>query len=283
MVSLIVASIVVSGLLYLVVELLQIDRRETVLDETQRDMRRAMDYVADDLREAIYVYADPAANIATPLDNAGYTLPGGGAIPVLAFWKPQPLDDDFSELPDCSTAANEDTCNALKLRQAYYQLVIYFLKPNTAADAGQWDGKSRIIRYTVSEYTKASLSTAAQTSPFLSNSPAAQDFSSWSPNSAGSLPGTDSKVLVDYVADLDATNGAPTCDTGYTASGISDSFSACILLPETGRNQDVVVFLKGDASGFNDRRLVNSFSEASSLPTLKTQVLVRGVIGKEPD
>ncbi|MEL7377461.1 MAG: prepilin-type N-terminal cleavage/methylation domain-containing protein [Bacteroidota bacterium] len=60
LISLIVASVVVSGLLYMVVELTKIDKREATVDQVQRDMNRAMDYLVSDLQEAVYVYKDPA-------------------------------------------------------------------------------------------------------------------------------------------------------------------------------------------------------------------------------
>ena len=80
LVAMLVSGIIVSGLLFLVVELLKIDRREAVLDQTQRDMQRAMDYVVDDIREAVYIYDDPSTIVPQITDS-----PGGVSYPsVLA-------------------------------------------------------------------------------------------------------------------------------------------------------------------------------------------------------
>ena len=68
LIAMVISSIVTSGLLYLVIEIMQVDRREASLDQVQRDMQRAINYIGDDLQEALYVYSDPAG-IATLLQN----------------------------------------------------------------------------------------------------------------------------------------------------------------------------------------------------------------------
>ena len=68
LVTLIVGSIILAGLPYLVVELLQISRREEVLTRTQQDMKRALDYISRDVREAVYVYPKPSV-VLDPAKN----------------------------------------------------------------------------------------------------------------------------------------------------------------------------------------------------------------------
>ncbi|NJM96620.1 MAG: hypothetical protein HC800_04925 [Phormidesmis sp. RL_2_1] len=125
MVAMMVAGIVVSGLLYLVVELLQIDRRESILTQVQTDMQRAVDYISDDMREAVYIYDNPAT-VAAHIDDS----PGG--TPILAFWRINPIDKG---LPNCasfgSTTALFSQCKTLEIRQATYSLVIYFKNQKT--------------------------------------------------------------------------------------------------------------------------------------------------------
>ena len=59
LVSMVVAGFVISGLMFLVVDLLRTDQRELTLEQTQQDMKRALDYISDDLREAVFVYDNP--------------------------------------------------------------------------------------------------------------------------------------------------------------------------------------------------------------------------------
>ena len=61
LVSMVVAGFVISGLMFLVVDLLRTDQRELTLEQTQQDMKRALDYISDDLREADFVYDTPTA------------------------------------------------------------------------------------------------------------------------------------------------------------------------------------------------------------------------------
>ncbi|NJO66710.1 MAG: type II secretion system protein, partial [Leptolyngbyaceae cyanobacterium RM1_405_57] len=56
LVVIVIAGGIISGLMYLVVELLGVDQRESSRTETQREMQLAMDYIASELREAVYVY-----------------------------------------------------------------------------------------------------------------------------------------------------------------------------------------------------------------------------------
>ncbi|MEM9905727.1 MAG: prepilin-type N-terminal cleavage/methylation domain-containing protein [Cyanobacteria bacterium P01_D01_bin.44] len=299
LVSLIVASIVVTGLLYLVVELLQIDRREAFLDETQRNMQRAIDYIADDLRESIYVYSTPTTITSNLTGNYGFPADG---VPVLAFWKPQPLDTDVSggttvydQLPaDCSALSGDDeaNCNALKIRQAYYTLVVYY---TTDTPSAVWEGKGRLLRYSLPEYLSSDI-TATSVAPvnaYRENSPAA-DFEGWTPSATGPFYTPPETVLVDYLADWEQNPTPPTtlpaCDAGYQASpetpGDRESFFfACIRPIDTANealNQDVVLYLKGDARGESER-IINSFSDRSELPAIQTQVLVRGVLDKDTE
>jgi prepilin-type N-terminal cleavage/methylation domain-containing protein len=300
LVSLIVSGIVVSGLLYLVVELVQTDRREATLDQVQQDMGRALDYIKDDLREAVYVYTNPD-QIANQLGADPQFPDSGNDTPVLAFWRIDPLEQG---LPACnSAAANFDACQVLRLRQAVYTLVVYVQRTNDGN--ANWPGLSRIIRYELTKYpagtlTQANLATLRggyrdPTDPVDVNAP----FEVWQVNGT---PAGSSAVLVDFVDRPTATfNRTPLSDGGGACSSFGDyrvvpstatttsstSFFACVLNPDPDNNpvtadrsnQDLFVFLRGNALD-GPPGVVNSFSEASALPTLQSQVLIRGVIDK---
>jgi len=293
LVAMIVASIVVSGLLYLVVELLQIYRRESTLTRVQQDMQRAIDYVADDIKEAVYIY-DDLSWIDDPTDNGLNDLPSG-AVPILAFWRPDAID--VGDLPnDCNTlgsASTSDQCEVLKIRQSAYSLVVYLQK---ARDTNaNWSGESRIIRYELDKYSN--LANLTPTPGYRDPALEGVDFSTWS--SSGTTQGSKA-VLVDFVAAPTAPyNKAPLSDScsslgaNYnivpsTANSTSaTSFFACIKDPspdlagaEGNGNQDAYLFLRGSVDGAGGA--INAFSDDSALPTLETRVLMRGVINKNP-
>ncbi|NJN19883.1 MAG: prepilin-type N-terminal cleavage/methylation domain-containing protein [Leptolyngbya sp. RL_3_1] len=102
LVAMLIGSIIISTLLYLVLEMLQIERRETAVDNTQRDMQRALEYMSSDVREAVHVYSTPATLPAVTQLVAVGALPGPASTTVLAFWRPDPVEDD--DIPNvCST------------------------------------------------------------------------------------------------------------------------------------------------------------------------------------
>lgn len=51
-----IGSIIISSLLWLLVNLISTERRESALNETERDMKRTLDYIASDLKQAVYIY-----------------------------------------------------------------------------------------------------------------------------------------------------------------------------------------------------------------------------------
>lgn len=285
LIAAIISSLVVSGLLFLVVELLRIDNRETALEEVQRDTKRALNYIADDLREAVYVYEDPTDVVS----STAVDLPGSH-IPILAFWKVRPIDE--SKIPTvCSTAFSsssekENECNILKIRRASYDLIIY---SQIAGATAPWEGQSRISRFELKQYSN--VSALAKT---LGYQEPDNDFQNWQKDTDGAVPNT-STILVDYIGatDIDSTNPVDcqslTGSAGYVRSPANvtedSSFFACIGLPTDAggasvTNQDVFLFLKGDVSARSS--FVNPASDASRSPRLQTQVLIRGIINKNP-
>lgn len=328
LVSIVISSIVVSGLLYLVNEVIRVDRREASLENVQRDMQRAMDYMTDELREAVFVYPDPTVVTSRMTTNPGFP-PG---VPILAFWKPEFLSSTESgrlnSVPcDTLAAPLKAQCQAVKLRQSYYSLVVYFTSPNTATDPN-WKGQAKIARYTLPQYRKSAFATTttlgAQTLGYKDPN---NDFINWFPTPSVNIGG-DWDVLVDYVDSptssqvqlaldpldpLDPPNPAtttPACSefitsatdiasatTAYqrspqpaASSPQSKSFVACISTPgdvATGNNQEVAILLRGNAKTAAQESAAptpaGSGPSQSSLPTLKSRVLIRGAANKNPN
>ena len=66
LIAMVIGSIIVSTLLYGVVNILQTDQRDASRSDTQRDMQMAMDYITRDVREATYVYGVTQDTITNP-------------------------------------------------------------------------------------------------------------------------------------------------------------------------------------------------------------------------
>ncbi|WP_017300105.1 prepilin-type N-terminal cleavage/methylation domain-containing protein [Nodosilinea nodulosa] len=293
LVAIVVGSLIVGTMLFLVVELLKVNRREEVLTQTQQDMRRALDYITRDAGEAVYIYSTPAA-VTSQLDG----FPNATEVPVLAFWRLDPLDPNNASVrtffnSSCSSAfsgAKLNECNTLRVRQGYYTLVVYALQQNTGNDI--WGGKSRIVRYELPKYTSAGLATLTNTSGYAEPTGSTNTFNNWT-KGTGTTP-RNLSVLTDFVDDNDPSQ--PTtglCPTNYlqTPANNANNFYACVREDTTaanpddsnltiGNNQTLIVFLRGNADIRNAG--LGAFSQAGSLPTLKSEVLIRGVLDKQP-
>ncbi len=294
LVSILMAAIIISSLLYMVVNLLQTDQKESAINQTQAEMQTAMDYITSDLRDAVYIY-DDVAKLSTYLPD--FATPG--YKPILAFWKAESVADQDQSLPSsCTiatfTALQQAECTSLRIRQNTYTLVVYL---QSKGEGGVWQGKSRIRRYQLRKYKNTAtenMSTLAQSKGYVDPSQSNTSFQKWPLNNVdgttnlqgtGNRPIADGDVLVDFVADPDVTSvGVPSCPssdykrtpaaTGYT------SFFACVRneADSAGLNQDVIVFLRGNPVG---KTGILSATD-KQLPTLQSQVIARGVLDKTP-
>jgi len=293
-----ISGLLISGLMYLVVELLTVDQRESSRTETQRDMQMALDYMSTELKEAVFVYsgacmagttAGTTASRCNALATSLPTLFTATSTPVLAFWKQQPIPNAL-RLAQC--AAGTQTLGGRSVpctAGSSYSLVVYSLVLNTPNPPSPWKGKARITRYALTEFNSAGTARTAGYGRDVTPSGAWQAI----PPLAGITP----DVLVDFVDDnVGATTvvGAVnlTCPTAdYLPSPVSAaasttvipaarSFFACVKDTTTLSNsyRDVVLFLRGSVSGrpgFRD-------ADRAFLPALEARVLTRGVLGREP-
>ena len=323
LISLVIASLVMGGLLFIVVQLTTMDKREANLDQVQRDMNRAMAFIADDLQEAVYVYPGTAtaaddgrpnnglSEIAAQLAPDPNFPKASDEVPILAFWRIDPIKDGFPACASTTTTPAQKVikqqCDALRIRQAAYTLVVYVQKNNNGGS--NWPGQSRIIRYELPKYADSiptDLTTrAGYRDPTNSTDPKAS-FEKWERDGT---PAGSQNVLVDYVqapklSPAVALTRAPLSDTGgacrsYGVVGgnplysvvpsdatvtTNNTFFGCVRNPDIGGvigtrgGQDVYVFLRGNVQSVKGG--VRGYSNETSLPILETQVMVKGVVNK---
>ena len=321
LVVVIIAGGIISGLLYLVVELLTADRREASRTQTQQEMQMALDYISAELREAVYIY-DQNCMSATPngaIGDADYCpglynhipaniTPANDNLPILAFWKQQILPSSVREACDAGTAPTDTPC----VSGHSYALVVYTLDTDDADNT--WDGLARIRRYALTRFSTTSAAPGyAEVNGYVDPGAFQQQFRSWpffrddanpTPvNQQATLPTGNGDVLVDFVDDRvrDGANsvvcpGDPDNNPATTVddqpylltsdsavvTGIANSFYACVgNRDQTGENRDVLLFLRGNAQG---RPGIGVSNDANAfLPTLETQVLSRPVLEKLPN
>ncbi|MEM1425974.1 MAG: prepilin-type N-terminal cleavage/methylation domain-containing protein [Cyanobacteria bacterium P01_H01_bin.130] len=319
LITLIISSIIVAGLLTLVVDLVTTNRKELARTETQREMSIASEYMSSELREAAYVYTGECLwegdggtgpqSCPGLFRNGGLAAPGNDQVPIIAFWKLDPLP------PTCSAAE----CDNYAVAQRSYTLVVYFLSKENQGDI--WDGDARLTRAELSRFDADGTLGELGTNPDPNSNDAT--FRNWSANV--SRPTLDDIVLVDYVdatpdaQELDANTECPVdyritpSSTALNAGGFSKvrSVYACVrddVTPAGGAatnatssfNQKVVLFVRGNPQGrfgldaqacgnelqdtlrTERQNLLQGTAGICNLPTVKTEVLNRGVANKVP-
>ena len=87
LIAVFMSAIVISTLLTAMVQILQADRRETQKTQVQQQTQSALNYIAQDLKQAVYVY--DTSEIAQYIPD----LSGQNATPVLVFWKTEAIPE----------------------------------------------------------------------------------------------------------------------------------------------------------------------------------------------
>lgn len=173
----IMAFLIITPMLAFVVDMLNTDRREQVKSNTEQDIQAAVDFIAQDLSQAIYIY-DQAG--ITAINNTTTKLPpppqNTTGTPILVFWKRQqmkkslPVNATLTPKPsNCNPAALPGTageCNDTFVLSlvAYYQIKDTTPNPTWCQPSGG-TCPSRIARYEIREPIKNPYTTDA-TKPY---------------------------------------------------------------------------------------------------------------------
>ena len=284
LVSIILATLVITPLLGFMIDILQTDRREQVKTATEQELRTAADYIARDLSEAVYIYDEDGlatitgnyaettcsgracdSPIAGPSNLPSRDLPGfNGSVPVLVFWKRAFLskDRELSGIVDPN-----------KRNDGFvYSLVAYYLIKN---DDALWSRTSRIARFEVKGELKDATGATTLFGPQAGY--ASLDFSKgslqdvmrgWHKSDTTDYDfslttETPLTVLVDYIDASPATPDLPfeRCPAGGDWTQVPDysalpatyddlkthGFYACVKATGRGANNIARVFLRGNA------------------------------------
>ena len=158
----IMAFLIITPMLAFVVDMLNTDRREQVKSNTEQDLQAAVDFIAQDLSQAIYIYDNKAINVGTGATPAiRNQLPNNGdpnRIPILVFWKRQQIKNSVPINP--IVAARPNTCkdNPGQCNDTYVlSLVAYYQFKDNAPTWCQPSGgncPTRIARYEIRDGVK---------------------------------------------------------------------------------------------------------------------------------
>ena len=195
LVAMVTAGIIVSVLLFFTVSLVTTNREEEAKATTQDEITAALNYIANDLQESVFIYGADALernSTDTPpgiCDQIPYcsSNPASGVParnttdrPILAFWKRNYLDPEDEvevlEKTDSGTkrkvkrkvkclAYPAGATNCLGQGRFVYSLVVYYL---TKDNNTTWSGTARIQRWEIKDgirWSCVDTSSAAQEDP----------------------------------------------------------------------------------------------------------------------
>lgn len=173
LVSLLVASIFLLATAMIVIETMRLDREETGRTQVQAELTQAMQFIQQDLAEALYIYndaeqpnGDGTPDLIQRLYTPGWIRRPDGAVPVVAFWKLNPIPRDCYQGPPAlqqiregrvtlkerPSGISQSDWENIRSRRNIYTLVVYYLQRNYN-DAGNpdgnipWEGNARIARF----------------------------------------------------------------------------------------------------------------------------------------
>ncbi len=138
LVGLILAFLVIIPLLGFMVNLLSTDRQEQAKANTEQEIQAALNYIARDLDQAVYIYdgygVDEITDQLPQVDNG---------VPVLVFWKRQFIPKVIPTATGANCPDDNDRCDDAFV----YALVAYYLQRDpTCATTNTWSCTARISR-----------------------------------------------------------------------------------------------------------------------------------------
>ncbi|MFS8795576.1 PddD domain-containing protein, partial [Synechococcus sp. R55.8] len=204
-----------------------------------------------DLAEALYIYndaeqpnGDGTPDLIQRLYTPGWIRRPDGAIPVVAFWKLNPIPRDCYQGPptlqqiregrvtlkERPTGISEADWDNIRNRRNIYTLVVYYLRRNYN-NAGNpdgntpWEGNARIARFELQPFDDE----CTQRSSFFREDPDPfqAGFLAWPRNPDGQTPIATSSAgprLVTLVSNIFSSRQgspqvAPNCPQGYAFGG----------------------------------------------------------------
>ncbi|BAY84905.1 hypothetical protein NIES267_44030 [Calothrix parasitica NIES-267] len=146
LVAMILASLILTPLLGFMINIMQADRREQAKTSTQQEVKSALDFIARDLEQAVYIYdADGIDKIRSQLPKST-TDDQKKYFPVLVFWKRQYIEKviPIAKGAKCESDAQKKDCDDTYV----YSLVAYYLIKD---DNSTWSKAARIGRFQLSD------------------------------------------------------------------------------------------------------------------------------------
>ncbi|AOX04610.1 hypothetical protein BJP34_30725 [Moorena producens PAL-8-15-08-1] len=304
LVAMIVAVLIIAPLLRFMITIVDTDRKEQAKATSEQEIQAAMDYIARDLEQAVYIYD----NSGVERDNAGTPADSGiqdqippfaneidgcnqdNCTPVLVFWKRKYLDrtDEVNGETVGEFTNGNDTF--------VYALVAYYLiDDENPDDNNTWSNIARIGRFEIHDQVTnvnsgdLGIRGSSGFKAFkisIRGSTLKQKLNQWT---KGDAPyDTQAQILVDYI-DNEATGITPDCPSVFPQSDqeleedlqvpsqINGGFYACV----DADKRIAQLFLRGNALArlkTNPEDYEYQLNRSSYFPTVTMQIEGRGFL-----
>ena len=314
----IMAFLIITPMLAFVVDMLNTDRREQVKSNTEQDIQAAVDFIAQDLSQAIYIYDNDATTGIPELTKQNFIPTEAGKTPILVFWKRQllknslPVNTSLTTKPvECDSSAKPGTkgeCNDTYVLSlvAYYQFKDanpIWCQPSGA----EKDCPTRIARYEIKDGVR-NPDAINPNDPYYSNDDTKEsqqrdaafnkDFDFAKPTekvTTGFANFLDPQVLVNYI---DHNPVALKGDECQTALGFPENQKTAVRLEEntlkvtdnntnsfyacvdTQRNIARVTIRGNSLRRLQDSNVLPSAENSAFFPTATVQIKGLGARGK---
>ncbi|MFN9859033.1 MAG: hormogonium polysaccharide secretion pseudopilin HpsC [Pseudanabaena sp.] len=186
LISMLIASVIISTLLAFTVNIMETDRKEKAKVESQSDVQAALNYIADDMQETVYIYNADSLNANSPNGIQDQLPAFANSRPILVFWKRKyyaPTDTvnvggGNTKAVGCleyGTTTTNGTCNPnapIGSGKYAYSLVAYYLIYDNATGANAtWSNAARLGRWELNDGIRAScqlsdITTCAEPRPY---------------------------------------------------------------------------------------------------------------------
>lgn len=299
LVAMIIATLVITPLLGFMVNILNSDRIEQAKATSEAEIQTAIDYIAQDLEQAVYIYnasgienAPTAPGIKNQIPpfatSTGCGTSTPNCFPVLVFWKRETVKDVLSISGITKDPDNEDTTDDTFV----YSLVAYYLVKDPG---GIWSNTARIARFQIKDGVvdpNDPVEVDGITPKYVVGKNRSPGYQQFKLTGAGSTlsdkmnlwtktatPYTaQAFTLIDYV-DQSKTNspiqGCPADMPRVPSDNTIRGFYACV----NSSNTLAQVYIRGNALARTSNTNSYSVGNSAYFPTASVQVKGRGFLG----
>ena len=315
----VMAFLIITPMLGFVVDMLNTDRREQVKSNTEQDLQAAVDFISQDLSQAIYIYDDNPTTGIPELIKQKFIPAGADKTPILVFWKRQLQKNALPVTPTAADTPAPNKCDpnatagtATECNDTYVLSLVAYYQIND--NNGTWCQPSggncptRIARYQIRDGLKDPKAADPNTNPYYTSVKTGQEpsaafnrlFDISKP--AANVTTGDTKfnegpdVLVNYIDHTPKTINDAECKTALgnptdpkTAQAIgedtlkvtdTDGRNSFYACVDTARNVARVTIRGNSLRRLQPSEVASSTNNSAFFPTATVQVQGLGGIGK---